>query len=46
MGLASNPPLMEGLLEKKVKMVVHLHPSRASNVQQGVREILNSLLVR
>lgn len=37
---------MEGLCEKKVKMVVHLHPSRASNVRQGVREILNSLLLR
>ncbi|XP_024396219.1 uncharacterized protein [Physcomitrium patens] len=41
-----NPLEMEGLCEKKVKMVVHLHPSRASNVRQGVREILNSLLLR
>ncbi|KAG0604519.1 hypothetical protein M758_10G177500 [Ceratodon purpureus] len=46
MGLANSPPQMEGLREKKMKMVVLLHPSRASNVQQGVREILNSLLVR
>lgn len=37
---------MEGLREVKAKLGVYLHPSRSSNVKQGVYEILNALLLR
>ncbi len=37
---------MEGFTHIYAKLSVYLHPSRAANVQQGVREIINSLLLR
>ncbi len=38
--------VMEGFTHIYAKLSVYLHPSRAANVQQGVREIMNSLLLR
>ncbi|CAM6018645.1 unnamed protein product [Sphagnum balticum] len=46
--MASTIPytVMEGFTHIYAKLSVYLHPSRAANVQQGVREIMNSLLLR
>ncbi|KAH8951588.1 hypothetical protein BDL97_09G035800 [Sphagnum fallax] len=46
--MASTIPytVMEGFIHIYAKLSVYLHPSRAANVQQGVREIMNSLLLR
>ncbi len=46
--MASTIPytVMEGFTHIYAKLSVYLHPSRAANVQQGVREIINSLLLR
>jgi hypothetical protein len=46
--MASTIPytVMEGFIHIYAKLSVYLHPSLAANVQQGVREIMNSLLLR
>ncbi len=46
--MASTIPytVMEGFTHIYAKLSVYLHPSRPANVQQGVREIINSLLLR
>ncbi|CAK9213828.1 unnamed protein product [Sphagnum troendelagicum] len=38
--------VMEGFIHIYAKLSVYLHPSRVANVQQGVHEIMNSLLLR
>jgi len=46
--MASTIPytIIAGFTHIYAKLSVYLHPSRAANVQQGVREIINSLLLR
>ncbi len=46
--MASTIPytVMEGFTHIYAKLNVYLHPFCAANVQQGVREIMNSLLLR